>query len=69
MTQSNNYVLEGGGASNQVQHTIGQNFFLKSDTNYILQIYYQTEFKSTSRRQFETTEAMRILNIRHVVSK
>jgi hypothetical protein len=28
MTQPNNYVLEGG-ASNQVQYIIGQNFLLK----------------------------------------
>jgi hypothetical protein len=44
MTQPNIYVLEGG-ASNQVQRIIGQNFFLKSDISCI--------------RPFETSEAMR----------
>jgi hypothetical protein len=37
------YVLEGG-ASNQVQGIIGQNFFLKSDINFLRQFFYQTEF-------------------------
>jgi hypothetical protein len=62
MTQPNNYVLEGG-ASNQVQRIIGQNFFLKSKMNY------QSEFYPICKRQFETSEAMRILNIRHVILK
>jgi hypothetical protein len=30
---------------------------------------YQTEFKPISKHQFEISEAMRILSIRHVVSK
>jgi hypothetical protein len=42
MTQPNNYVLDGG-ASNQVYRIIGENFFLKSDINFIGQFYYQTE--------------------------
>jgi hypothetical protein len=58
--------------SNQVQHIIGQKFFLKSDINFIRQFFYQTEFEPTSKRLFETSEAiMRILMlfIRHVISK
>jgi hypothetical protein len=43
MTQPNNYVLEGG-PSNQVNRSIGQNFFLESDINFIRQFFYQTEF-------------------------
>jgi hypothetical protein len=43
MTQPNIYVLEGG-VSNQVQRIIGQNFYLKSDINFISQFFYQTEF-------------------------
>jgi hypothetical protein len=58
------------GASNQAQHIIGQKFSLKSDINFIRQFCYQTEFKPISKRQFvETSEVMRILNIRHVTSK
>jgi hypothetical protein len=69
MTQPNIYVLEGG-ASNQVQRIIGQNFFLQSNVDdFIRQFFYQTEFKPISKRQFETSEAMRILNIRHVILK
>jgi hypothetical protein len=33
------------------------------------QFSYQTVFKPISNRQFETSEVMRILNIRHVISK
>jgi hypothetical protein len=43
MTQTNNYVLEGG-ASNQVQRIIGQKFFSMSDINFIRKFFYQTEF-------------------------
>jgi hypothetical protein len=68
MTQPKLYVLEVG-ASNQVQCIIGQKFFLKSDINFMRQFFYQTEFEPISKRQFETLEAMRILNIRHVISK
>jgi hypothetical protein len=68
MTQPNNYVLEGG-ASNQAQCIIGQNFFLKSDINFLRQLSYQTELQPMSKRQFGILEAMRILNIRHVISK
>jgi hypothetical protein len=69
MNQPNNYVLKGR-ASNQVQRIIGQKFFLKTNINFILlQLLYQTEFQPISKHQFETSEAMRILNIRHVVSK
>jgi hypothetical protein len=68
VTQPNLHVLEGG-ASNHVQRIIGQKFFLKSDINFIRQFFYQTVFQPISKRQFETSEAMRILNIRHVVLK
>jgi hypothetical protein len=68
MPQPNNYVL-GGGASNQAQHIIGQKYFLESDINFIRQFFFLTEFKPISKRQFETSEVMRILNIRHVISK
>jgi hypothetical protein len=68
MTQPNIYVLEGG-AFNQVQRIIGQNFFLKSDINFMRQFFYQTEFKLIIKLQFETSAVMRILNIRHVMSK
>jgi hypothetical protein len=75
MTQENIYVLEGG-ASIQVQRIIGQKFFLKSNINFIRQFFYEIEFKPISKRQFETLEAMRILNniqktyiIRYVISK
>jgi hypothetical protein len=52
------YVLEG--ASNQVQRIIGQNFFLKSGINFIIQLFYQTEFKPISKRQVETSAAMHV---------
>jgi hypothetical protein len=68
MTQPNIYVLEGG-ASNQVKRIIGQKIFLKSDINFIRQFFYQSEFKPTSKRQFESSEAMCTLNIRHVISR
>jgi hypothetical protein len=42
-------------------------FFFKSDINFIRQFFYQTNFYPFSKRQFETSEAMRILNIRHVM--
>jgi hypothetical protein len=58
MTKAKNYFLESG-----------QNFFLKSDINFISQFFYQTEFKPISKRQFETSEAMRILSIRFVISQ
>jgi shikimate kinase len=61
------HLSSGGGASNEVQHIIGQNFFLKSDINFIHQLFYQTEFKPISQRQFETSEVKRILNRRHVI--
>jgi hypothetical protein len=57
-----------GGASNQAQRIIGQNFFLKSDINFIRQnLFCQTEFKPITKQQFETSEVIRILNIRHVI--
>jgi hypothetical protein len=62
------FVLEGG-ASNQVWRIISQNFFLKTDINFIRQFLYQTEFKPISNRQFETSKVIHILNIRHVISK
>jgi hypothetical protein len=68
MTQPNIYVQDGR-ASNQVQRICGQNFFLKSDINFMRQFFYQTEFKLISKRQFETSAAMRNLNIRHVILK
>jgi hypothetical protein len=46
-----------------------EKIFFKSDINFISQFFYQTEFKPISKRQFETLEAMRILNIPHVISK
>jgi hypothetical protein len=58
-----------GRASHQVQRIIGQEFLLKSGINFIPQFFYQTEFLSISKRQFETSETMRILNTRHVISK
>jgi hypothetical protein len=42
---------------------------MKSDINFISQFFYQTELKPISKRQFETSEVMRILNIRHVILK
>jgi hypothetical protein len=42
---------------------IDQKCFLKSDINLIRQ------FRRISKRQFEISEAMRILNIRNVISK
>jgi hypothetical protein len=36
--------------------------------NFIRLFFYQTKFKPISKRQFETLEVMRILNIRHVIS-
>jgi hypothetical protein len=68
MTQPNKYVLEGG-ASNQVYRIIGQKFFLKSDINFIRQFFYQSEFKPSRKRQFETSEVIRILKIRHVIPR
>jgi hypothetical protein len=68
MTQPNIHVLEGG-ASNQVRRIIDQNVFLKSDINFIRQFFYQTEFLPIRKPQFETSEAMRISNMRHVISK
>jgi hypothetical protein len=53
--------------SNPAHHW--QKFFLKSDINFTRQFLYQSEFKPISKRQFETSEAMRILNIRHAISK
>jgi hypothetical protein len=50
-----------GGASNKVQRIIGQNYFLKSDINFIRQFFYKTDFKPISKRQFKTAEVMRIL--------
>jgi hypothetical protein len=57
MAPLNIFVLEGG-ASNQVQRIIGQKLFLKSHSNFIRQLFYQTEFQPISKRQFETLEAM-----------
>jgi hypothetical protein len=68
MTQPNIYVLEGG-ASNQVHRIISKKFFLKSDINFIRNFFYQTEFKLISKRQLETSEAMRILNKHNIISK
>jgi hypothetical protein len=68
MTQPNIYVLEGV-VSNHVERIIGRNFFLKSDINFIRQFVYQTVFLPIRKRQLETSEATRILNIRHVISK
>jgi hypothetical protein len=63
MTQPNNYVLGGGGFQSSWR-IIGQKFFFKADINFIRQF-----FTAISKSQFESSEAMRILNIRHVISK
>jgi hypothetical protein len=68
MTQPNIYVLERG-ASNEVQRIIDQKFFLKSDINVISQFFCKTKFKPISKRLFEFSEEMRILNIRHVITR
>jgi hypothetical protein len=39
---------------------LGQDFFLKSDIYFIRQLFYQSEYKPTGKRQFETSEVMRI---------
>jgi hypothetical protein len=36
---------------------------------FIRHFFYQTELKKITKRQFETSEVMRILNIRHIISK
>jgi hypothetical protein len=43
--------------------------FVGGAIDLIRQFFYQTKLKPISKRQFETSEAMRILNIRHVISK
>jgi hypothetical protein len=68
MTQPNINVLEGR-ASNQAQRIIGQKFFLISDISFICQKSYIKLYLNQSAIQFETLEVMRILNIRHVISK
>jgi hypothetical protein len=67
MTQLKIYVLEGG-ASTRLAH-LWSEFFLEIRINFIRQFFYHTEFKPISKRQFETSKAMRILNKRHVISK
>jgi hypothetical protein len=59
MQESNNAVATGmpdlfptvleGGASNQVQRIIGQNFFLKLDINFIRPFFYQTQFQPINK--------------------
>jgi hypothetical protein len=44
-------------------------FFFKSDINFISQFFYQSEFKPINKRQFEPSEVMHIMNIRHVISR
>jgi hypothetical protein len=66
MTQQNIYVLED--FKSCLAHYWSE-FFLKPYINFIGQILYQTEFEPISIHQFETAEAMRNLNIRHVISK
>jgi hypothetical protein len=66
MTQPNNYVLEGV-ASNQDQRIIGQKIFLKSDINFML--LSKLNFNQSTKVNLKTSEAMRILSIRHVISK
>jgi hypothetical protein len=59
------YVLERFKSS--LERIIGQNFFLKSDINFIRQFFYQTKFYPISKRQFETSEAMRITLCYYIV--
>jgi hypothetical protein len=44
-------------------------FFLQSNVDFIRQFFYQSKFKSISKRQFLTPKVIRILNIRHVISR
>jgi hypothetical protein len=62
------YVLEGG-ASNQVQRIIGQNFFLTSISYVNSSIKLNFNQSAYVDLNSEVSEAMRILNIRHVISK
>jgi hypothetical protein len=43
--------------------------FLKSAFNFIRQFFYKSEFKLISKRQFETSEVKRTLNILHVIPR
>jgi hypothetical protein len=67
MTQQNSYVSEGG-ASNQVSAPLVRNSLNQTSISYV-NYSIELNFNQTSKRQFETSEAMRILNIRHVISK
>jgi hypothetical protein len=72
MTQPNKYIRRRGFKSCLAHHwsdlfleTVSETDFLL-DVNFIRQFFYQTEFEPTSKRQFETSEAMSILKIRHI---
>jgi hypothetical protein len=43
--------------------------FQSIPANPCSEVFYQTEFKPIIKRQFETSEVMRIFNIRHVTSE
>jgi hypothetical protein len=63
------YWSTGGEAENWSQRITGQKFILQADDNFICELFYQSEFKPISKRQFITSEVIRILNILHVISK
>jgi hypothetical protein len=63
MTQLNIY---GGASLSLADHW--SEIFLEI-INCIRQFFYQTEFQSISKHQFNTEQVMRILNIRHVISQ
>jgi hypothetical protein len=44
-------------------------FFVQSGDSFIREFFYQSEFEPISKRQFVTSEVIRILNIRHVISR
>jgi hypothetical protein len=43
--------------------------FLQSNVDFIRQFFYQSKFKPISKRQFVTSEVIRILIMRHVNSR
>jgi hypothetical protein len=46
-----------------------RNFSCNQTSISYVKFFYQTEFNLIGKRQFETSEAMRILNKRQVISK
>jgi hypothetical protein len=57
------------GLKNYTLRIIGQKFILQSNVNFIRQFFYNSKFKPISKRQFVTSEVIRIFNIRHVISR